>query len=152
MIEEKNEINKYLLKGNVVNKYDMIKTKENVMLLLNEYVRLQCKYLEILPPKVTYNYEILGNYNKNHNFDKTTSYLDKKMETENEIKAFYFEIQKVLKNMTKREVIVFNYLLLKGNSEESVCEKIEISRTGLRPIKFSCILKIALAFNLEVAK
>lgn len=151
--EEKTcDVNKYVLSRKITEKYDMITTKKNVMLLLSEYLRLQYKYLEISPPKITYNYEIKSDYQNKNMTDNLSYYLDKKLKVETEIKAFYFEIEKVLKNMTREELIVTNYLLLKGNSEESVCEILGLSRTGLRPIKNSCILKIALAFNLEKLK
>lgn len=145
-------INEYLLNKKVLNLYDLNKTKENVFSLLSEFLRLQYKYLEIKPPKITYNYEVKSECKSNDRFDSLTYYLDKKYETEKEIKAFYFELQKVLMSMTKEEIIVCNNLFLKRNSEESVCENLGLSRTGLRPIKNSCLLKIALAFNLEKLK
>lgn len=151
-MQEIDEINKYVLHSNVTDKYDMVKTKRNVEALLEEYLRLQYKYLEIIPPRITCNYDVKFNYNIGDKFEKISYYLDKKMSIEKEIKSFYFELQKVLKNMTKEEVAFFNNILLKKQSEESVCESLVLSRNGLKPIKNSCVLKLALAFNLEILK
>lgn len=150
--EETEEINKYLLSKDVINKYEMILTKKKVFILLGEYIRLQYKYLEIIPPRITYNYEVKYDFKSHDREDNLSYYLDKKLQTENEIRVFYFEIQKVLKNMTREEILIFNDLLLKKKSEDSICEKLSLSRTGLRPIKNSCILKLAMAFNLEILK
>ena len=49
--------------------------------------------------------------------------------------------------------VYYEYCLAENYSEDFILEKInKNSRIGLLPIKNSCILKIAFAFNLEVAK
>ena len=57
---------------------------------------------------------------------------------------------KVIQRMSMYERIYYTELLINVKSERYTSDLIGVSRNGLKPIKNSCILKIALAFNKEV--
>lgn len=149
--EERNIIN-CLLNSKIINRYNMSATRNNVEDLLGKYVSLQYKYLNITPPRITTNYEIRCESYSPTITDKVSYYVEKKFETEQEVKEFYQEIKIVLDNLTKDERIVLTQNLINMVSESITADFIGISRTGLKPIKQSCILKLALAFNIEVLK
>ena len=128
----------YLLSKDLRKNYNIEATEKRVVEMLNNYARLQYKYLNIIPPKITSNYQIryesFGNVNT---VDKISYYVQKKFDTELEVKEFYDEIAKVLYRMTREELIYFNDRLINYISEELIADKLQVSRKGLKKYKES---------------
>ena len=62
------------------------------------------------------------------------------------------KITLVTELMTEEEKIYYTYCLYNSYKEYQVYQEIGCSRNGLFPIKRSCIIKFACAFDIEVYK
>jgi len=147
----------YLLDKVIWDKYDMSKTKNNVMSFLLEYKELSA----IAIKAISFDTQGLSAcYDPNKVFSKVRSnnggFADKsnrKIDAQRFVENTAPIIASVKKTFTEREKMYYEYCLAENYSEDFILEKInKNSRIGLLPIKNSCILKIAFAFNLEVAK
>ena len=139
----------YVLDKIIWSKYDMVETKNRVITLLVNMKENRARGI----------YAII-NCNLNSNIRKTVSIkgnrkgsfsdkVDKLIDQENNEKI----LNKVKQTFTELELKYYIYCLENNRSEQSFIEIVEnISKIGLRPIKYSCILKIALAFNIAVLK
>lgn len=145
-------LNNCLLNARIISHYNMELTKENVNMMLDNYIKLQYKYLNIIPPRITTSYEIRYDSFISKKSDPVGYYNERKFDTEKEVEYFYGEIRDVLQRMTSEELLYYNENLLRKKSEESTAEKLCLSRKGLKPIKNSCILKLAIAFGIEELK
>lgn len=72
------------------------------------------------------------------------------MDAEAMIKTMTPIINTLKNSFTEEELLFYEYCLATNHSEGDVCIKLGVSKTGLAPIKNSCILKFAIAFNLQV--
>jgi len=127
-------------------------TKENVDMMLDNYVKLQYKFININPPRITAVYEARYESYVPRKSDPTGYYNQRKFDTDKEIKELYSEISDVLNKMTREELLYYNDNLLGKKSEDLTAEKLGLSRKGLKPIRNSCILKLAMAFGIEELK
>lgn len=139
-----------LLDKNIINEYDIELTKNEVIKLINKYQKLKYKYINLPAPKITTNYEIRYECFLPYQKNNSVNIIDLKLDTEIEIKKFYSLILDVINKMNKKERTFFYEKLMNKKSEDYVAELLNISRKGLQPIKNSCIIKFALAFNIEV--
>lgn len=151
--KEEKEINNYVFSSDFIKRYDMSETKKNVYKMLDKYISLQIKYFNLVPPRITSSYEVrYENSSSTRRSDKVAYYVEKKFECEEQVNEFYKDVEALLQKMTKKEIIIFNHLLLKREVEDVVAERIDLSRKGMNPIKLSVILKVAIAFDIEVLK
>ena len=144
------ENNTQLLSGIAINEYNYDECRDNVKKILAKYEVAQYKYRNIMPPKITADYEIrYSSYTPRKN-DKVANFVLLKLETEEEIIEFYNILTNIFLTFTKDEKVYFVESLLKRRSEDFICEMINISKNTLAIIKKSCIIKLALAFGKEV--
>ncbi len=142
-----------LLDKRFLSFYDLAKTEENVYKIMNNFFRSQYKYTNILPPRMTPNYEIKYEYlSLPSGTDKLGNYVCSRLDTEQEIIAFYNTMAGAISRMNMYEKVYYTELLLNGKSERYTADCIGVSRNGMTPIKNSCIMKIALAFGKEVER
>lgn len=142
-------IDSFLLSNSIISIYDLIKTKMNVDDMVDNYLRLQYRYINIPMPRITTSYEIrYGSYVPTKS-DPVGNYVARKFDTSDEVEEFYSEMVYVYDRMNQEEKLFFTEHLLNKKSEEYVAEKLGMSRKGLRPIKYSCIIKLAIAFGIE---
>lgn len=141
----------HLLDNTTTKLYDLVKTKEGVEKLISELKRVIFKYDHIDEPKITTNFEMNFTSN-NQRIDKIHNYVSKKVESEKEVVFLYNKIKNIYDKFTKEEKIYYTLHFFENISEEAISERLLLSRVGLRPIKNSCILKIALAFDIEIEK
>lgn len=149
---EQNDVVEFsLLDKQFISKYNLEQTEENVLKIISSYLKAQYKYIDIIPPRMTSNYDVkYESFNKFNISDKVGNHVEKKVDAELEIEKFYRVMTNVIKRMNTYERIYYTELLINGKSERYTSDLIGVSRNGLKPIKNSCILKIALAFNKEV--
>ena len=129
--------------------YDLERTYYMVIKFLKNYKRLKCKSFNAPQIKVTtkYKYIFVDEPTRNPNeYTKFDEYLDNKTE----YMILSEKITLVTELMTEEEVIYFTNCLYKGNKEYQAYQEIGCSKKGLIPIKSSCIVKFACAFNSEV--
>lgn len=149
--EQNNVVEFSLLDKNFLSKYNLEQTEENVLEIISNYLKAQYKYIDIIPPRMTSNYEVkYESFNKFNANDTVGKHIEEKIDAEIEIKKFYKVMTNVIQRMNTYERIYYAELLINGKSERYTSDLIGVSRNGLKPIKNSCILKIALAFNKEV--
>lgn len=147
----------YFLDKEITEKFDMNKTKEKVIQFILDYKIIKSRNIKSLILRdsgLTYKLDqnkVSNGSNRNHSFsDNSDLYLD--------TKDMLLEIEPIIetlrKNFSPEEKKYYDCCLANKYSEEYVCNVIRngISRTGLLPIKNSCILKIALAFNIAIEK
>ena len=142
-------IDNFMLSNSIINLYDYDKTRENVNCMIDNYLKLQYKYINIQTPKITTNYEVRYECYVPKKTDPVGRYIERKFDAYNEVEEFYGEMTDVFARMNKDEKVFFTENLLNKKSEEYVAEKLGISRKGLKPIKYSCVIKLAIAFGIE---
>lgn len=123
------------------------KAVDEKMLLLEEYMY---KYNEIQPPRITPSYEIKYEMFTNNTSDKVGNYVAKRVDLLMKVDEFYKSLTEILKKLSKEELVYFNSTYLYGLSEPVICEKLHIAISTLRRIKESCIIKIAMHFDIDV--
>ena len=129
--------------------YDLERTYYMIIKFLKNYKRLKCKSFNAPQIKVTtkYKYIFVDEPNRSPNeYTKFDEYLDNKTE----YMILSEKITLVTELMTEEEVIYFTNCLYKGNKEYQAYQEIGCSKKGLIPIKSSCIVKFACAFDIEV--
>lgn len=155
IIEE--AVSYYFLDKEIVGRFDMNKTKENVIKFINDYKVIKARNIKSLILRdsgLTYKLDpnkVSNSGNRNHSFsDNSDTYLD----TTDKLLEIEPIIETLRKSFSPEEKKYYDCCLANKYSEEYVCNIIKngISRTGLIPIKNSCILKIALAFDIAIEK
>lgn len=144
--------NNSLLSKKIIDKYDYGKCKENIQDILRELEEARYKYGNMVFPTITANLEI--KFNSNITFgDKTSKYVETKLDTLDYINDTNNKLSEVVSTFTKEEKQYFIQYLLYKKSEEYICDEIIfISKNSLIPIKESCIIKLALAFDKAILK
>lgn len=142
----------YLLDKKTCGKYNMKITKENVLRLISDYKENRSKNISIL-----YDYGLVSHpenaISKNNSPKKISNTIDVFIDKQMEFLSQHEKLEIVKSSFTEMELSYYITCLQNCKSEDYLLEKLDkISRTGLLPIKNSCILKIALAFNIAVLK
>lgn len=139
----------YVLAKTIWDKYDMVETKKNVVRFMEHYKENRAKSMS------DYNY-----YGSNSRFSEVTlktnyvgggfsNKIDALIDEEKE----WEKLESVKKTFPHIEQQYYKCCLENNCPEYEFAETIgKMSRYGLLPIKNSCILKIALAFNIAVLK
>lgn len=142
--------NELLTKNDVVD-YDIDRSFYMITKFMAKYKRLRYKSFNEPQIKVTtkYKYIFVDESNLGNNqYTKLDDYIDSKSE--------YMEIsQKIIlitDMMTEEEKAYFTIALYNGKSDTTAYKEIGCSNRGLVPIKNSCIVKFACAFNIEIYK
>lgn len=131
--------------------YDLVKCEEEVKSVIDDFIELQIDYKQILPPRITRNYEIVYS-NSNNVSDNVGNFVIKKITKEEEVQKFYDLIYWALTNLNKNEMIYFTEALYYGNSINKISDKYLISLYHIRNIKNSCIIKLAKCFKVVAKK
>lgn len=145
----------YVLDKETCDEYNMTKTKEEVVVFMRKFKKAKASCFKSivetnLTVKINFNDKVSSSHQNNGGF---ANMVDNKIDDEKLIESVEPVIKELLKTFTPKEKIYYDYCLANNYSEEYVMRLLgSISKYGLMPIKNSCILKIALAFNLEVLK
>jgi len=159
-----NEINEnildstnYLLDKKIWDKYNMTKTREKVIDCLKDYKEARALSVHSIT-NVSNNLTSKLDPNKvfsavKSNKNGFADLSDAIMDAEEMVRTMTPVINTLKNSFTEDEIIFYEYCLATNHSEIQVCSKLKCdSVTGLLPIKNSCILKFAFAFNLQVKK
>lgn len=145
----------YVLDKVIWDKYDMKQTKINVVKIIQNYKEMKAKfiYLATLHELGLTAYNIENVHNKISSGNNFTDKIDVKMDIENELQIKKSILDKLNSSFTENEKKYYDYCLQNNKSEERLRDRLGgLSKLGLLPIKNSCVLKIALAFNKAVTK
>ncbi len=144
----------YSITKKMIEKYDYLKTKENVEFLIEEYKIAKFQYLvsDSSLQQITscYNFKhAQKTMNKN---DRLGDEIAKRIDSKNmvdSVDAIFKSILKIIP-LTERKYCIF--CLINNHSERMLMEDLGITKRHLEHIKENCILKIALAFHIEVLR
>ena len=141
--KERLEIEKnYLLGQDILTLYDIDKSKENVLSHIRKYKIAKAKCIN----------NMINDNVKANNLEKEN--VNDKIDAEIFVKSLMPIFDMLKDTLTKVEKKYFEMCLVSNYSDnffrDNICNG--LSRNGFYPIKNSCIMKIALAFDLEVVK
>ena len=139
-----------LLSLRLVKSRNYVETKRNVDEIMYKFEEYRFKYHNILPPMITTNYEVRYESNSDMVGDKVGNFVQRKVDLEIEIKEFYDKLAESLKMLNSKELLYFKQSYLNKLTEEAIAELLNISRESLKRIKESCIIKIAMFYNIDV--
>lgn len=140
-----------ILSKNDLQDYDLERTFYKVCKFIRYYKKLKCKSFNEPQIKITTRYKFIfvdESFPNNNQYTK----LDKFIDDKTEYYKFSQQITKITELMTEEEKVYFAISLYNGKAESSSYKEIGCSNKGLIPIKNSCIVKIACAFDIEVYK
>lgn len=103
--EQNNVVEFSLLDKNFLSKYNLEQTEENVLEIISNYLKAQYKYIDIIPPRMTSNYEVkYESFNKFNANDTVGKHIEEKIDAdeisniikmENQLKSFVNKINTV---------------------------------------------------------
>lgn len=146
-IEVVNDLN--LMQTIDIREYDVERCYFRIFKYLQRYRYLRNKCYNEPALQITTKFDFIFSSSTNPSSNRYTEidrYLDYKAEydTKSEI------IANISHNLTYEEKIYFSYCLLEARADKTASDEINCSNNGLKPIKNSCIIKVACALDLEV--
>lgn len=139
-----------LLKNIFLLEFNYEESKKSVDELMRNIEEWKYSYINLIPPKITSNYEI--RYEK-LNFtptDRVGDFVEKKVDMEIMIDKIYQSLKKILENLNNQELDFFDMFYYNRMSEAIIGERLRVGHTQLLHIKQSCIIKIALGLEKAV--
>lgn len=140
-----------LLSKRDLEDYDLERTFYVVCNFIKRYKRLKYKSYSEPQIKVTTKYKFIFVDEPHANPNQYTK-LDKFIDDKTEYYRISNQITSVTELFTEEEKVYFTISLYNGRSETTAFKEIGCSNKGLIPIKNSCIVKFACAFDIEVYK
>src|SRR5574344_672701 len=148
-----------LLRNETIREYDVLVSKNKVEEILTEYIRARYAYSnikqignEFYNSSTGANYEFKPEMHTIRYSDRVGNKIAFKVDTENEVIEMEKDFTEMIKLFTEMEKDFFNTVLLGQRSQNIIEEKYNVTKNGLLSTKQSCILKIAMYFNVAVKK
>lgn len=146
------EQNKYLdlLSQNTCNKYYYTNLKSDLKDYFSKFNDF--KFVYSIPngmPISTSSYELKENKFVQNTTDKILNYIANKEEEEIFVVDTYNRVISLAYKLTKKEAIYFVYSFFSDETDDYICESLQISRSGLQKIRKSCLVKMFLEFPLK---
>lgn len=145
-----NEDKQGLLSVRLVKSRNYYECKKNVDELMYKFEEIRFKCHQIEPPRITPSYEIRYEKSSGSVSDKVGNYIQRKLDLEDEANELYEALSHALKTLCREELIYFKNAYYNRIKEELICDLLNMSRDSLRRIKESCIVKIAMYFDIDV--
>lgn len=144
----------YILTKRILDIYDFQKTKERVEKKIEEYKTAKFKYLvsSQMLEQLSQVFDDNGKQFSNTKADKIGNNLCEKIDAERIIDYYEEIFNSVIKLFSKEELTYYSMCLINNASEQYTASFLNLSVDGLKYIKQNCIIKIALAFHIEVLK
>lgn len=145
-----------LLENEILTKLDLIdfdieRTFYNVCKFMRDYKKLKCKSYDQPPIKITTKYKYIFVDEKTKGINDYTK-LDQYIDNDTEYRRLSKIIVCVTENMSPEELVYYTVCIFQGKAEYRCAKEIGCSSCGLIPIKNSCIVKFACAFDIEIYK
>ena len=150
LIVEKEELldNELLSKIDLVD-YDIDRTFFRVCKFMKKYRRLKSKHYDEMPIKITTKYKYIYVDEGTKNINDYTQ-IDKYIDDSTEYQKLSKHICLVTETFSQEELAYYTICLYQQKPEAQAFKEIGCSNHGLIPIKNSCIIKFANAFDIEV--
>lgn len=150
------ELEEELLENEILTKmdlmdYDINRSYYRVIKFMKNYKKLKCKSFNEPSIKITTKYKYILVDEKTRGINDYTQ-IDQYIDNDTEFRRLSKIIVLTTKNMSQDEIVYYTVCLYQGKTEYRCTQEIGCSNTGLIPIKKSCIIKFACAFNIEVYK
>ncbi len=137
-----------LLDEEEIKEHSYEKCRLKVEEKVKKYLKATFKFMNLIPPRITVNYEMRYNSFTPNAIDKVGNYVERKVDAEREAREIYSTINQVWDRLSYNERVYFTEVLLYKHSENCAIEKMkDASRHLLKQIKESCVIKVAMAFG-----
>lgn len=136
-----------LLPKDYLKLFDYVKSKNYVDKLMQDIEKWKYEYINLVPPKITSNYEVRYEKLNFNPTDKVGDYVEKKVDMEIKIDTIYRKLKAILQNCNFEELDFFDMHYYNKMSDTMINNKIDVGHTKIEHIKRSCIIKIALGFE-----
>lgn len=137
-----------LLSNEEIKLHDFEKCKKIVNKKVQKYLRSCFKFINLIPPKITANYEMRYEAFVHNVKDSTGNYVNKKIDAEIEALELYYLISQLWERLSFNERVYFKEVLLCSRSENYAIECMkDTTRHLFKQIKESCIIKSAMALG-----
>lgn len=151
MLENEELLDNELLSKMDLVDYDLDRTYYRVCKFMKKYRRLKSKHYDEMPIKITTKYKYIYVDEGTKSINEYTK-LDKYIDDDTEYKKLSKQICLVTETFSQEELVYYTICLYQQKSETRAFKEIGCSNYGLIPIKNSCIVKFASAFDIEVYK
>ncbi len=139
-----------LLDAEEIKCYSYEKCREEVEKKIKKYLRAHFKFINLIPPKITVNYEFRYESFTPKKIDKTSDYVADKIDSEMEALEIYNKLKQVWNRLSYNERVYTTEVLIYKKSENYAIDHMKnATRYLLDHIKKSCIIKLAIAFNVD---
>lgn len=142
--------NELLSKMDLVD-YDIERTYFRVCKLMKKYRRLKSKNYADIPIKITTKYKFIYVDESNRGTNDYNE-IDRYLDNDSEYQKISKKICLITETFSQEELAYYTICLYQQKSETRAFKEIGCSNYGLIPIKNSCIVKFASAFDIEVYK
>ena len=129
--------------------YDIERTFYRVCMLMKKYRKLKSKSYCEMPIKITSTYKYIFVDEKTKSINDYTR-LDNFIDNDTEYQEYSKKICYITNHLSQEELIYYTICLYRQEPEYRAFKEIGCSNKGLLPIKKSCIVKFACAFDIEV--
>lgn len=148
-----------LLRKQILEQYDIQACKEEVNSILTEYIRAKYAYFNVKKQGDSFyglssakNQDLIVSKSNTNSNDSVTNKVIYKIDNEIKAEQLKKDIEELYTKFTDQEKDFFDYVLLNGDAQRIVEDKYRITKSGLEPIKQSCIVKSALHFGVAIMK
>lgn len=141
------ESNSYLslLSDEFCNKYYYTQLKSDLKKIIKKFNDI--KYFDIADNLKATNYEINADIHANKNSDKILNYIINKIDNETYLVKIYNLLKSLSYKFTLSETIYFVETFFSEKTDDAICERLGLSRTGIQKIRKSCLVKTYLEFK-----
>lgn len=148
-----------LLRKQILEQYDIQACKEEVNSILTEYIRAKYAYFNVKKQGDSFyglssakNQDLIVSKSNTNSNDSVANKVIYKIDNEIKAEQLKKDIEELYTKFTDQEKDFFDYVLLNGDAQRIVEDKYRITKSGLEPIKQSCIVKSALHFGVAIMK
>ena len=143
---------KYRLSDRLMDMYDYKKTKTNLELFFEDLEEYKYTCIELLPPRITPNYEVKYEMFTNNKVDKVGDYVEKKIKLLDKVSDIYDKLSRILNHFSDFEKEIYLNIFEYKLSEFETSNKLLISERTIRIYKRSVILKLAIGLDIAVKR
>lgn len=140
-----------ILNKDFINDFNLDECKKVANMLIKKYKRLKNSCPEEVDLRITQTYEPIYSCQLPRT-NTTMNKVEKHIDDVNDYEFMNEKMKNIMYKMNSEERACFVELLLHGKTENAVAKIIGRSRTGLIPFYNSCIIRLVLAFHMEVYK
>lgn len=141
-----------LLSTQFINKYDIERTVNRVVKYMENYKRLEMQTTSEICLITSKDFSQIYVDKSSSHSDGVYGQIDKLIDNERLYNEISYKLSIVNKKLTPEEKAYFSIIFRDMKSEYIASNIIGRSRNGLKPIRNSCALKVALAIGKEVLK